>query len=320
MKRRSIIKLLGLALPTVTAVAQPVAGGKPIRIIVPTSTGTPSDTITRLVGARISAVLGQPVVADNKAGANGLLAMQELMRSPPDGSTLLMGSVSPLAINMALVKNLSYDPRRDLTPIASLYSGNHAWVVRPSNPVRSMADLIAYAKANPGKISVGHSSALQQMQLSALEKMAGVDLLMVPYKASATNLTDFMGGTVDLALLDMGSALSMAKTNQVRVLAISPAKRSPLATDVPAVAETVPGYDFSSWSALVGPAGMPRETVNRLNAAMNQVLKQKDIPEKFEQSGAAIPMMMTPDELKAHIDAEVAKWVRVAREARIDPE
>ena len=319
MKRRSLLTMLGLALPAAGALAQPIAGGKTIRLIVPLSTGTPSDSITRIIAPLLSNLLGQSVIVDNKPGANGVLGVQELLRSPADGTTLLMGSVSPLAINMALVKNLPYDPRRDFTAIGTIYSNNHAWAVKPSVPVQSIAEMIAYAKKSPGKVTAAHSSALMQMQVAAMEKMAGIEFLKVPYKSTATNITDLIGGTVEVGLLDMGSALSLSKGGQVRILGVSPLKRNPLAPDWPAVSETVPGYDFASWSALVGPAGIPRETVNRLNGALNQILRQKDIAEKFALGGS-VPMIMTPDEVKTFIDTEVAKWVRVARDAKIDPE
>jgi tripartite-type tricarboxylate transporter receptor subunit TctC len=275
--------------------------------------------MTRIIAPRLGVILGQTVIVDNKPGANGVLAVQDVMRSPADGTTMMMGSVSPLAINMALVKNLPYDPRRDLTPIATAYSANHAWVVNAALPVRSIPELIAYAKERPGKVSAGHSSSLVQIQLFALQKAAGVELLMVPYKSTATNITDLIGGTVDLSLLDMGTALAQAKGGQVRVLGVSTLKRNPLAPDWPAVSETLPGFDFGSWSALVGPPGMPRDRVNRISAVVAEVLKQKDIAELFGQGGS-VRLAMTPGELQAHIDVEVAKYVRVAREAKIEPQ
>jgi tripartite-type tricarboxylate transporter receptor subunit TctC len=320
MKRRRLLQWLAAAAPATATFGQPIASGRTIRIVVPLSTGTPSDSITRVVAPQLAAALGQTVIVDNKPGASGVLAVQDVMRSPADGSTLLMGSVSPLAINMALVKNLPYDPRRDLTPVASLYSNNHAWVVRSSLPVRSMAELITHAKANPGKVSAGHSTALMQIQLSALEKMAGVELLLVPYKSTATNITDLLGGTLDIALFDMGTALAHEKNAQVRVLAVGTGKRNPLAPQWPAVAETLPGYDFASWAALVGPPGMPRDVVNRINGEITKILEDKGIAEKFAQAGGSVPMPMTPDQLKAHIESEVAKWVRLAREAKIEPQ
>lgn len=317
MKRRLVLQLLGTALPATGVFAQS-GSGRPIRIIVPLSTATPTDTISRLIAPGLSALLGQPVIIENKPGANSLIAVQELMRSAPDGNTLMMSSVSALAMNMALVKNLPYDSRRDFTPIAGAYSANHAWLVKSNFPARTIPELIAHLKKNPGKVSVGSSSALQQLQLAAFDKMAGTEMLIVPYKSTATSFTDFLGGTLDLCLYDMATALAQVKGGQVRALGVATLKRNPLAPDWPAISETLPGFEFASWSALVGPAGMPQDVANRINAAMAQVLKQKEMVDKFTEGGT-VPMIMTPSELKAFIASEVEKSIRVAREAKIEP-
>jgi tripartite-type tricarboxylate transporter receptor subunit TctC len=275
--------------------------------------------MTRIIAPSLSALLGQQVIVENKPGANGIIATQELMRSAPDGTTLMMSSVSALAINMALVKNLPYDSRRDFSPIAGAYSSNHVWMVKPNFPARNMAEFVAHLKKNPGKVSVGSSSALQQLQLAAFDKMAGTEMLVVPYKSTAGGFTDFLGGTLDLCLTDMGGAATWVKGGQARVLGVTTLKRNPLQPDWPAISETVPGFDFSSWTALVGPAGMSPELVNRLNAAMNQVLKQKDILDKFKDA-STVPLVFTPNDLKTFINAETAKAIKVAREANIQPE
>lgn len=307
-----------MALPATGVFAQS-ASTRPIRIIVPLSVATPTDSITRLIAPSLSSLLGQPIIVENKPGANSLIAVQELMRATSDGTTLMMSSVSALAMNMALIKNLPYDSRRDFTPIAGAYSANHAWLVKTNFPARTIPELIAHLKKNPGKISVGHSSALQQLQLAAFDKMAGTEMLMVPYKSTATSLTDFLGGTLDLCLYDMASALAQVKGGQVRVLGVATLKRNPLAPDWPAISETLPGFEFSSWSALVGPAGMPQDVVNRINAAVTQVLKQKEMVDKFSEGGT-VPLILTPNELKAFIASEVAKSIKVAREANIQAE
>lgn len=318
MKRRSILKLLGVALPAPGVFAQ-TGSSRPIRIIVPLTSGTPSDAMTRIIAPSLSALLGQPVVVENKPGANGIIGTQELMRSAPDGNTLMMSSVSALATNMALVKNLPYDSRRDFTPIAGAYSANHVWMVKPNFPARNMAEFVAHLKKNPGKVSVGSSSALQQLQLAAFDKMAGTEMLVVPYKSTAAGFTDFLGGTLDLCLTDMGGAATWVRGGQARVLGVTTLKRNPLQPDWPAISETVPGFDFSSWTALVGPAGMPQDVVNRLNVAMNQVLKQKDILDKFKDA-STVPLALTPGEFQTFLNAEIAKTLRVAREANIQPE
>ncbi len=318
MKRRLLLQLLGTALPASGVFAQSTSG-RPLRIIVPLSPATPTDSITRLIAPGLSALLGQPVVVENKPGANSLIAVQDLMRAAPDGNTLMMSSVSGLAMNMALVKNLPYDSKRDFTPIAGAYSANHAWLVKTNFPARTIPELIAHLKKNPGKVSVGSSSALQQLQLAAFDKMAGTQMLVVPYKSTATSFTDFLGGTLDLCLYDMATALAQVKGGQVRALGVATLKRNPLAPDWPAISETLPGFDFASWSALVGPAGMSPEVANRISAAVAQVLKQKEMVDKFTEGGT-VPMIMNPGELKAFISSEVDKSIRVAREANIQPE
>jgi tripartite-type tricarboxylate transporter receptor subunit TctC len=318
MQRRTIVKSLGLSWAIPPAFAQ-VGGGKAIRLIVPLSTGTPSDSVARVLAPKLGAALGQTVIVDNKPGANGVLAVDDLMRSPADGTTLLMGSVSPLAINVALVKNLSYDPRRDLTPIAGVYSNNHAWTVHSGLAVRSMPELIAHAKARPGKVAAGYSTTLMQLQLLAFEKAAGVELLKVPYKSTSTNITDLMGGTLEVGLLDMGTALAQAKDPKVRIIATSPLKRNPLSPEWPAVSETLPGFDIASWSAFVGPPAMPRDVVNRISEAIAQIVQQKDVIEGLAKTGS-VPMPMTPAQLQAHIGTEVAKFTRIAREAKLEAE
>ncbi|WP_029001009.1 Bug family tripartite tricarboxylate transporter substrate binding protein [Azohydromonas australica] len=318
MRRRTFVKMLGSTCVAGTAFAQS-GTGKPIRIIVPLSTGTPSDAVARIVAPKLSSLLGQSVIVDNKPGANGLIAVQDLMRSPADGSALMMGSVSFLGINVALVKNLSYDPRRDLTPIAGVYSGNHAWMVHPGVAARSLSELVALAKARPGQLRAGYGSTLVQVQLLAFEKMAGVEFLKIPYKSTATNTTDLMGGTLDLGLLDMGTAMVLARDGKLRALATSPLKRHPLTPDWPAVSETLPGYDIASWSALVGPAGMSQDGVSRISDAIAQILRQKDVIESLAKAGT-VPMAMTPPQLQDHIAAEVTKFITIARQANLEPE
>lgn len=318
MQRRDALKLLGLTLASSGIHAQP-AGGRPIRILVPLGSGTPSDSVTRILAPGMSAHLGQPVIVDNKPGANGTIAMQELIRANPDGSTLLMGSISPLAINMALIKNLPYDPRRDLSCIGGTYQGSQAWVVKNSFPARTFAELIAYAKQNPGKVRAGHYSSLTQIQFSTFNgKIPGGELMLVPYKSTSTTYTDFLGDILDLVIMDLATALTQSKGGRLRILGVTTPRRSPLAPDWPAIAETLPDYDFSTWSALVGPPGMQRETVQRINAALRQSQRQPDAIKKLADGGVS-PWETTPDELKARIDSEVAKWMRLARESNVQP-
>jgi tripartite-type tricarboxylate transporter receptor subunit TctC len=312
------LKALGLALAAPNVGAQP-GGGRTIRIISPLGPGTPSDSAARILAPSLGSYLGQPVIVDNKPGANGVIAMQELIRSTPDGLTLLLGSISPLAINVALIKNLPYDPRRDLTPIGGAYLGSQAWVVKNSFPARNFPEFIAYARRNPGKVRAGHYSSLTQIQFSDFNsKIADGNLLLVPYKATSTAYTDFLGDTLDVVIMDLATALAQSRANPLHILGVTTPRRSPLAKDWPTLSETIPNFDFSTWTALVGPAGMNRETTERISAALMKSLQQQEVIRKFADAGVT-PWTRSPEELKTSITTEVSKWVQLARESKIEP-
>lgn len=321
MKRRSLLNLLGLTLglsATSAALAQ-TGSGRPLRILIGLTAGSSIDNKARLIAPLLSASLGQPVIIENKPGANGVISMQELIKSAPDGNTLLLGSLSPLAVNVALMKNLPYDPRRDITPIAGFFGSNQVLVVKSSLPVRTLQEFIAYAKQRPGKLSMGHATSLVQAQIAALGKMAGIELLPVPYKGTPPIITDILGGTLDATLLDTGNAQPHVNSGALRVLGVTSLKRNPATPDWPAISETLPGFDFPSWTAMVGPPGMSRELTNRINAAMNGVMNQKQVVDNLHES-ASVALIMTPEQLKAYIDSETSKWVKVARENNMQPE
>ncbi len=318
MKTRTFLKALGLALalPSTRLLAQ---GNRPMRMIVPLPAGTSNDFATRSITPALGQLLGQNILVENKAGAAGAIAMMDVVRSAPDGLTLLCGSLSPLATNVAFVKNLPYDPRRDVTPIATTTVTNHVLIVKSSSPIRTFADFIAHAKQNPGKVSVGYSTSIVQLQIASIMKMGGVELLPVPYKGTPASITDVIGGVLDATFTDQGNALAQVKGGNVRALAVTSLKRNPVSPDWPAISETLKGFDFSSWNAVVGPAGMSRDQVLRISRAIAHVQKQ---PEVIAQLGTAgtIPLVMGPDEFKKYMNAEVAKYVRLAREANIQPE
>lgn len=317
MQRRSIFKLLGLALASESVIAQ--TAPRTIRLVVPLGTGSPSDAVARLLAPHLSTGLGTTMVVDNKVGGNGIIGVQDVIRSPTDGSTLLLGSVSPLAINMALVKNLPYDPRRDLTPITGAYTAIHVLIVKASHPARTFAEFIEYAKQRPGRVSVGHSATLVKAQILAINKRAGIELQEVPYKGMATTLTDVLGGTLDATFYDPATTLAQVKSGAIRALAVTSLKRSPLAPEWPAISETLPDFDFASWSALVGPPGMSRDVVNKINTTMGHILKQKEVLDRFAQAGIQA-WHTTPDELKTFIEAQTARWIKLTAELGIQAE
>jgi tripartite-type tricarboxylate transporter receptor subunit TctC len=317
VKTRTFLKLLGLTLAMSAGAA--FAQGHTVRVVVPLPAGSSNDHVARVLTEKMNKILGQNFVVDNKAGGNGLIGTMDVVRAAPDGQVLLLASNSPLAANVAFVKSMPYDPRRDLTPIAGASLTNHVLMVKPTFPARTMAEFIAYAKQRPGRVSVGYSTTSVQLQIAMINKMAGIELLPVPYKGSPATLTDVIGGALDATLTDPGNALAQAKSGHLRALAVSSLKRNPVTPDWPAISETLPGFDFPSWNALVGPANMPRDLVNRISAAVIQAQKQKDVVDRLAANGTT-PLIMGPDELKAFMDAETAKWVRLAREANIQPE
>ncbi|HSW21117.1 MAG TPA: tripartite tricarboxylate transporter substrate binding protein [Ramlibacter sp.] len=322
MNKRSFVKALGLGLTLAYPGAAVLAQGtssRPIRMLVPLPAGTSNDFATRTISTPLAQALGQPIIVENKPGGNGAIATLDVVRAAPDGLTLLCGSLSPLATNMAFVKNLPYDPRKDLTPIGGATITNHVLVVKANSPIKSLADFIAYAKQRPGKVSIGYSTSVVQLQIASLNKLAGIELLAVPYKGSPASITDVIGGVLDATLTDHGNAMAQAKGGNLHPLAVSSLKRNAASPDWPAISETLRGFDFPSWNAFMGPAGMPREQAQRISAAVAQILKRPDVVEQLGRHGTQ-PLVMNPDETKAYIAAEVDKYVRLAREANIQPE
>ncbi len=318
MKTRSFLKALGLlaALPASSVLAQ---SGRPIRMVVPLPAGTATDLAARVLAQNMSTILGETIVVDNKPGGNGTIGVMDMMRAPADGRTLVLGSNSPLAANMALVKGMAYDPRRDFMPIAGFGETMHVLMVKPTYPARTMAEFIAVAKQKPGKVSVGSSTSGVQVQIATLEKLAGVELLTVPYKGIPAAITDVIGGNLDATMVDLANAMNHGKANNLRAIAVTSIKRNPLVPDWPAISETLPGFDFPSWVGLVGPAGMPRDLAVKMNAAVRQAVQKPEIVEKLATIGFA-PMRLSNDEFKTYIDNEVNKWIRLAREANVQPE
>lgn len=322
MKTRHFLQALGLGLawPATDLFAQANANaGRPIRMIVPLPAGTSNDTATRTFAPAMGQLLGQTVVVDNKAGANGVIGTMDVVRAAPDGLTLMCGSLSPLSTNVAFVKNLPYDLRKDVTPIAATTMTNHVMLVRGDSPIRTFADFIAHARRNPGKVSVGSSTALVQLQIATINKMAGVQLLTVPYKGAPATVTDVIGGTLDATMGNPGPAIQLVKAGQLRAIAVTSLKRNPVTPDWPAVSETLPGFEFPAWNAVVGPAHMPRELVNRLSAAITQALARPDVQQQLAGE-ATVPLVMGPDQLRAYMDSEITKYVRLAQENGLQPE
>ena len=322
MKRATFVKALalplGLALAGRPAMAQSFPA-KPVRLVVPFPPGTATDSAARMLGQQLSVSLGQPFVVDNKPGAGGSIGAMEVVRAAPDGYTLLFGSNSALSANVALLKTMPYDPTKDFTPVAGFGETMHVLMVKSSFPAKTLPEFIAYVKQRPGKVSAGYGSSTAQVGIAMLNKLAGLDLLAVPYKGIPLAVNDVLGGTLDITSVDLGNAMAQARGGNLRALAVTSARRNPLVPEWPAVAETLPGFDLTSWFGIVGPAGIPRDVVDKLNAAITQALKQPEVKANLATLGTT-PMPLAPEQLKAFIVSEIAKWIRLARDANLQPE
>lgn len=319
MEKRDFLKALGLALALPAELSWSQGAQRGVRVVVPLPAGSSNDYATRVLLPVVGGINGQNYYVDNKPGGNGSIGTMDVLRSAPDGNTLLCGSNSPLAANVALVKNMGYDPRKDLTPIAGVSLTNHVLMVKADSPIRSFKEFLAYAKARPGKVGVGYSTTAVQTQIATMNQLAGIELLPVPYRGSPATITDVIGGVLDATLTDPGNAQSQVKAGQLRALAVTSLKRNPTTPEWPAVSETLPGFDFPSWNALIGPPGMSQELVLRVSNAVMQAQKQKDLVEKYFNHGTT-PLIMGPDELKSFIDTETTRWLKLAQAAKIQPQ
>jgi tripartite-type tricarboxylate transporter receptor subunit TctC len=322
MKRRATFPLLAGALAlgfAGTARSQESYPDKPIRLIVASAIGGASDIVSRILGEKLQQQLGQSVLVEAKPGANGNLAAEFVARAPADGYTLMMGTIGVMAINPFMYKSVRYDPMKDFTPVARLVSFSNLLVVHPSIPVKSVAELIAYAKAHPGKLRYGSpgSGGSPHMAMVVFGQMAGLDLVHVPYKGAAPALNDLMGGHIDMAFSDPLLTLQHARAGKVRALAVSGSKRLASDPGIPTVAEAgLPGYAVSGWLGIVAPAGTPPDRVAKLNAALNNALAMPDVRAKLEAQGSEI-LPGTPEEFGRFLHAEHDRWKKVVGDAKL---
>ena len=309
-------KLLLAAAVTLAATAAAAQGypNKPIRLVVTFPPGGAPDILARLFADK--AQLGQPIVVDNKPGAGGNIGAEMVARSPADGHTLVMGTVGTHSINGALYSKMPYDMVRDFTPVAHVASAPNLLVVNNDLPVKTVAELITYMKANPDKLSFGSPGVGTSVHVSGelFKSLTGTQMIHVPYKGRQFAIPDLVGGSIQVMVDNMPSALPMAKEGKIRALAQTTAKRSAAAPDVPTVAETVPGFEATTWFAVFAPAGTPREVVARVNAEMQRVFKLPDVADKLKALGLE-PWISTPDELARYQAAEIVKWAKVVKDS-----
>lgn len=307
-----------VALMTAAAVqaAQPSYPTKPIRLIVAQTAGGNSDMVARAYGLRLSERLGQQIVVDNRGGGSGIIATELVANAQPDGHTLLLAPTAH-AINPSLHAKLPYDTQRDVKPISLLGIGYNILVVSQNNPTRSVRDLIAAAKARPGKLTYGSSGTAGATHLTGVlfSVMAGIDILHVPYKGAPASLTALVGGEIDFSFSSMASTLPLVRGGRLRALGVSSPQRWPTLPEVPTVAEAgVPGYESSSWQGLFGPAKIPLSLVNLLHREIAEIAKSADMQKRLAAEGL-LAQGTSPKEFEAFIAAEIAKWAKVTKAA-----
>jgi len=311
-------KLLFLLLLATSAHAQ-TWPSKPVKLVVPFPAGSATDQIARVIGQQLQENLGQPFVVENKPGAQGSIAAAEVARAAPDGYTLMVGTNTPLAANPSLFKKLNYDPVKDFAPIARLGTISFMVMVRPDFPAKNLKDFLNYSKNNPGKLSAGYGSAGSQVSQAMLRSMGKLDFIDVPYKGLPQAITDVLGGQISFTFADLANALAQIKGGKLHGIAVTSAKRSPLAPDVPAIAEELPGYELIAWFALVAPAGTPAAVIARTHDVTAKSLAKPEVKARFDALGTDVAPM-NPEQLGGFIKSEITKFARLAREAGIQPE
>jgi tripartite-type tricarboxylate transporter receptor subunit TctC len=307
----------------VAAVAMAFASGapaqaypaKPVRIVVPFPPGGTSDILARIIGPRLTAEWGQPVVVDNRPGAAGNIAAEHVARSPGDGYTLFITTVGIHAIHPSLYGKLPFDTIRDFTPVTNLVMLPTVLTVHPSIPVRTVKDLIALAKKRPGDLHYSSAGSGSQPHLTAemFKTMAGVNLLHVPYKGAPQQLTDLVAGHVALTFATAPSAVPFIKSGQMRAIGVSSGKRASALPEVPTIAEAgVPGYEAVGWNGMVGPANMPAPVLEKVHATVVKIFQMPEVTGRMAAL-AADPATTTPAEFGAYIKAEIGKWAKVVK-------
>ncbi len=287
---------------------------KPIRLVVTFPTGGAPDTLARIFSEK--AQMGHPVVVDNKPGAGGNIGADFVAKSPADGYTIVMGTVGTHSINGSLYKKMPYDMTRDFAPISLIASAPNLLVVNNDLPVKTVPELIQYMKANPNKLSFGSPGIGTSVHFSGelFKSMTGTQMTHAPYKGRQFAIPDLIGGSIQLMFDNMPSALPMAKEGKIRAIAVTTAKRSSAAPEIPTVAESLPGFEATTWFAMFAPAGTPKAVIDRLHAETVRIFKLPDVQERLQKLGLE-PVLSSPDELARYQATEIVKWTKVVKDS-----
>ncbi|MGG5820436.1 Bug family tripartite tricarboxylate transporter substrate binding protein [Falsiroseomonas sp. HW251] len=318
-RRFTAVAAIGLARPAVAQAAWP---SKAIRMVVPFAPGGATDVLARIMAARMQQELGQAVVVENRAGASGIIGSEVVARAAPDGYTILMGSVTTHAVNVPMYgARLSYDPLRDFAPVTRVSTGYNVLVAHPDLPAHNVAELVALAKARPGALAYGHGGNGTSTHLAGemFKAAAGVDILMVPFRSTSPATAALLANEIQLMFDTSTSALPLVSQGRLRLLATCAPTRRPTMPDVPAVAETLPGFEMSTWSGLFAPAGTPTPILTRLNDAARSAVDDPQTVQRLEPLGNEV-FYAGPDEFANFVRAEISNWTAIVRNAHITAE
>jgi tripartite-type tricarboxylate transporter receptor subunit TctC len=294
---------------------------KPVRVIVPYAAGGPLDDFARAIAPRLAEIWGQQMLVDNRVGAGGSIGTEIAAKAPPDGYTLLLGNSGPITVNPILHKKIAYDPQRDLVPVIHLVSGQMVLSAHPSLPAKSVKELVALARANPGRINFGFIGIgnLTHLGLELLQTRAKVKLNAVPYKGAAPAMVDLIAGHIEVTFANIAGSVQYVRSGRARALAVSSAKRASVMPEIPTIAETYPGYDLITWMGIFVPASTPRPTVTKLHEDFVTVLKRPDLRERFENQGTEV-IAGSAEEMAALIRKEASLYANIIKTAGIQPQ
>ena len=309
--KRILLAALAIALP---AAAQTYPA-KPVRVIVPFAPGGPSDLLARTFGQKLAAMWGQPVVIDNRAGANGVLGTEAAAKSAPDGYTLSIGSNGTHGINASLYARLPYDTVKDFAPVTRLAQVPFLIVAHPSLPARTLKDLVQLARTRPGQVSCSSGGSPSQLAAELFKSMVRIDVLVVPYKGAAPAVTEVIGGQISMTFAGVALAMPHVRAGRLRGLAVTGLNRSPVAPEIPTVDEAaVPGFEVSTWYGLFAPAGTSAAIVDRINQAVVKSAQLEDVRARLTAQ-AFEPLADTPEQFAALVSTEIAKWAKVVKDS-----
>lgn len=316
--RRTLLALAMLS-PLCSVASAQTFPARPITIVIGSTAGSATDGLARAVAAEVGKETGQSVIVENRAGAFGSIAAQQVARAQPDGYTVFMTTNTTQSANPHLLKKLAYDPLKDFAPVALLAKGPLLLVVNPKLGVNSIGELVALAKRQPGKLNYGSGSSSAQVATELFQQMTGTKFNYVPYKANPPAVIDLIAGQTDLMIVDLATTVPQVKAGKLKALGLSSPARLSLMPGVPAISESLPGYEFGYWNALYAPAGTPAPVVQKLNALMRNAMQTTAVRNVAEQSGMEVALS-SPEEMNRFQIAEYERWGKIIKAAGIQPE